>query len=57
MKVKVINDTCIYFIGSVIIVDRILKNHYSGLWSSQFGTYRVKVLKKNCEIIENEKSI
>ena len=34
--------------GSGIVVTRTLKNHYRGIWSSQFGTFEVKVKKTSC---------
>ena len=35
--------------GSVIRVEKTLKNHYRGLWSSCMGTYPVKVKKSDCK--------
>ncbi len=34
--------------GSSITVERILKNHYVGVWGSMYGTYTVKVRKCDC---------
>lgn len=33
--------------GSGIHVHTVLKNHYKGFWSSMWGTYEVKVKKKD----------
>lgn len=38
--------------GSGIYVEKELKNHYKGKWSSMRGTYNVKVPKSKCVKLE-----
>lgn len=50
MKVKVIKEHNGIPDGSVIHVEKELKNDYKGIWSSMMGSYQVKVKKKYCVI-------
>jgi hypothetical protein len=50
MKVTVIEEHNGIPKGSVIHVEKELKNEYKGLWTSMMGSYIVKVKKKYCEI-------
>jgi hypothetical protein len=50
MKVKIIKEHNGIPEGSVIHVEKELKNDYKGIWSSMIGSYTVKVKKKYCEI-------
>jgi hypothetical protein len=50
MKVTVIKEHNGIPKGSVIHVEKELKNDYKGLWTSMMGSYIVKVKKKYCEI-------
>ena len=36
--------------GSHIYVDKELKKHYVGIWTSMVGSYKVKLKKSCCEI-------
>jgi hypothetical protein len=40
--------------GSVIHVEKELKTKYIGIWASCFGSYKVKIEKKFCIILENK---
>ncbi len=51
MKVKVLVDVEFIPAGSVIQDVKELKKHFKGIWTSMFGTYEVKIPKKDCEII------
>ena len=52
MTVRVIKEHNGIPDGSVIHVEKELKNDYKGIWSSMMGSYPVKVKKKYCVIYE-----
>ena len=54
--VKTINGEDIGYKNSIIIVEKELKHYYKGLFTSYRGSSKVKVKKKNCEIIEYEQN-
>jgi len=49
-RVQTINDEGDIPAGSTIVVEKELKYHYRGSWSSYMGTYQVKVKKSNCRV-------
>jgi len=47
--VELTEDCYPMFKGSVLSVQKELKKHYKGIWSSMFGTYEMKVPKEICK--------
>lgn len=53
MRVKLIKEYNEIPVGSVIKVEKVLKNSYRGIWSSFVGSFIVDVKKEFCEIISD----
>ncbi len=52
--VHTIKETAGLPVGSGVWVDTTLKTHYRGVWASSYGSYTVKVPKKDCRRARRE---